>query len=150
MGSHEHNIHVKQKLQSKPSAVRHGRRTAWARHGMCELAFSVCNTKRSLPVTYCDQTTLQKLKLCKHLSDVTTSQAFRETPRNYFALTIEKTLTLVAKNWWRHENSLVSHHRRLEFAFREGLYVGLPTQEVSSEVYSLRNYALNTRKVKIL
>jgi hypothetical protein len=26
--------------QSKPLATRHGRGTAWARHGMCELAFS--------------------------------------------------------------------------------------------------------------
>jgi hypothetical protein len=27
------------KTQSKSLAARHGRRTAWARHGMCELAF---------------------------------------------------------------------------------------------------------------
>jgi hypothetical protein len=28
------------KTQSKPLAVRHGRGTAWERHGMCELAFN--------------------------------------------------------------------------------------------------------------
>jgi hypothetical protein len=29
------------KTQSKPLAARYGRETVWARHGMCELAFTV-------------------------------------------------------------------------------------------------------------
>jgi hypothetical protein len=34
-----HCVNQMGKTQSKPLAARHGRGTAWARHGMCELAF---------------------------------------------------------------------------------------------------------------
>jgi hypothetical protein len=40
-----HCVHQMGKTQSKPSATRHGRGTAWALHGMCELAFTVTPTK---------------------------------------------------------------------------------------------------------
>jgi hypothetical protein len=36
-----HRVTQMGKTQSKPLATRHGRGTAWARHGMCELAVIV-------------------------------------------------------------------------------------------------------------
>jgi hypothetical protein len=35
-----HCVNQMGKTQSKPSAAQHGRGTAWARHGMCELALT--------------------------------------------------------------------------------------------------------------
>jgi hypothetical protein len=39
-GTRPHCVNQMGKAHSKPVAARHGRRTAWARHAMCESAFS--------------------------------------------------------------------------------------------------------------
>jgi hypothetical protein len=47
-----HSVNQMGKTHSKPLAARHGRGTAWARHVMCESAFSVlCNTASTSAVT---------------------------------------------------------------------------------------------------
>jgi hypothetical protein len=36
-----HYVNQIGKTKSKPLETRHGRETAWKRHGMCELAFNI-------------------------------------------------------------------------------------------------------------
>jgi hypothetical protein len=42
--SRPHSVNQMGKTKSKPLAAWHGRGTAWARHGMCELAFKLSST----------------------------------------------------------------------------------------------------------
>jgi hypothetical protein len=51
-----HCVNEMGKTQSKPLAARHGSRTAWERHGMCELALKLTNAavrRRSQKVWNC-------------------------------------------------------------------------------------------------
>jgi hypothetical protein len=40
-----HCVNQMRKTQYKPLAERHGRETAWERHGMCELAFTLASAR---------------------------------------------------------------------------------------------------------
>ena len=47
-----HCVNQMGKTHSKPLAARHGRGTAWARHAMCESAFTDCSmSERDLDIS---------------------------------------------------------------------------------------------------
>jgi hypothetical protein len=69
------------KTHSKPLAARHGRGTAWARHAMCESAFSGCRLANTQPTLWSD--TRNPVDWCTAALVISRDES--EIPRNRLA-----------------------------------------------------------------